>query len=140
MSLAMSKSAREAFLADVHVGIIAIPRTDGGPMAVPIWYDYEPGGDVRIITNLGSRKGKLLQQAERISLVAQTEQLPYQYVSVEGPFRTTPTQPDELLAMAIRYLGDKQGRAYADASSDGGDSVVVHLKPERWLSVDYGQA
>lgn len=140
MSLAMDKAAREAFLADVHVGIIAIARDGAGPMAVPIWYDYTPGGTVNIITNLSSRKGKLLQAVDRISLVAQTEAPPYKYVSVEGPFKTTPTTPDELLAMAIRYLGEKQGRAYAEASAAGDDSVVVRLTPERWLSVDYAKA
>lgn len=141
MSLAMSKMEREAFLADVHVGIIAIPRAGAGPMAVPIWYDYEPGGAVRIITNLSSRKGKLLQDCERISLVAQTESLPYRYVSVEGPFTTTPTKPNELLEMAVRYLGELQGKAYAGGNSDeAGDSVVIHLTPERWLSVDYAKA
>lgn len=140
MSLAMSKAEREAFLADVHVGIIAIARPDHGPMAVPIWYDYEPGGAVRIITNSTSRKGELLAGVDRISLCAQTESLPYKYVSVEGPFTMTDTKPDELLAMAVRYLGEKQGRAYAEHSPDSGDSIVVHLTPERWLSVDYAKA
>ncbi len=140
MSLAMSKAEREAFLADVHVGIIAISREGAGPMAVPIWYDYEPDGAVRIITDVSSRKGQLLQKTDRISLVAQTETAPYQYVSVEGPFTTTKTTPEELLSMAIRYLGDEQGRAYAKASGVGEDSIVVHLHPERWLSVDYAKA
>jgi hypothetical protein len=43
---------------------------------------------------------------------------------------------DELLPMAIRYLGDRQGRAYAEHSAEP-DSVVVRIAPERWLAVDY---
>ena len=50
MSLAMSEHERQAFLADVHVGVISIERDDGPPLTVPIWYGYEPGELVWIIT------------------------------------------------------------------------------------------
>ena len=56
----MKRSQREAFLADVHVGVLSIARTGRGPLAVPIWYDYEPGGDVSMITSEGSLKRALL--------------------------------------------------------------------------------
>ena len=43
--MSMSKSEREDFLAQVHVGILAIAGDEGaGPLAVPIWYSYQPGG------------------------------------------------------------------------------------------------
>ncbi len=139
MSLTMSREQREQFLAGLHVGVVAIPSPDHGPLTVPIWYDYEPGGAVWMITNSSSRKGKLLQGADRISLVAQTESPPYQYVSVEGPFSITETKPEQLIHMAVRYLGERDGKAYASASSDDPDSIVVSLTPERWLSVDYSK-
>ena len=47
MSLAMTKQERETFLADLHVGIISIPEDGRGPLTVPIWYSYEPGGELR---------------------------------------------------------------------------------------------
>ena len=47
MSLAMTKQEREGFLADLHVGIISITEEGRGPLTVPIWYLYEPGGEVR---------------------------------------------------------------------------------------------
>jgi len=85
MSLTMTKEEREVFLADVHVGVISVADDDHGPLTVPVWYSYEPGGEVRIITARRSRKGKLLECAGRFSLCAQTETPPYKYVSVEGP-------------------------------------------------------
>src|ERR687891_2858918 len=85
MSLTMTKEEREAFLADVHVAVISVAEDGHGPLVVPIWYSYEPGGEVRIITGRASRKGKLLERAGRFSLCVQTETLPYKYVSVEGP-------------------------------------------------------
>jgi nitroimidazol reductase NimA-like FMN-containing flavoprotein (pyridoxamine 5'-phosphate oxidase superfamily) len=50
MSFAMTKEEREAFLADVHVGVISVAEDGHGPLTVPVWYSYEPGGEVRIIT------------------------------------------------------------------------------------------
>lgn len=85
MSLTMTKEEREAFLADVHVGVISVAEDGHGPLTVPVWYSYEPGGEVRIITARRSRKGRLLERAGRFSLCAQTETPPYKYVSVEGP-------------------------------------------------------
>ena len=86
MSLAMSEHERQEFLAGVHVGVISIERVDGPPLSVPIWYGYEPGGLVWIITGAESLKARLLNAARRFSLCAQTEEPPfYKYVSVEGP-------------------------------------------------------
>src|SRR5713101_4855709 len=81
MSLAMTKQEREAFLADLHVGIISIPEQGRGPLTVPIWYSYEPGGELRVVTARTSRKAQLLQRAGRFSVCVQTETLPYKYVS-----------------------------------------------------------
>ncbi len=140
MSLTMSSSERESFLSDLHVGIISIPRATKGPLTVPIWYDYQPGGEVWVITDTDSIKGKLLAKASRISLCAQTEAAPYQYVSIEGPFTSRPSTQEELLAMAIRYLGEEQGQAYAANSAGGGEgSIIVSIAPETWYSVDYNK-
>jgi|TARA_B110000196_G_scaffold75748_1_gene65004 hypothetical protein len=140
MSLTMSSSERELFLSALHVGIISIPRATKGPLTVPIWYDYQPGGELWVITDTDSIKGKLLTKASRISLCAQTETAPYQYVSVEGPFTTRPSTQEELLAMAVRYLGEEQGKAYAENSAGGGEgSIVVAIAPETWFSVDYNK-
>ena len=140
MSLTMSSNERELFLSALHVGIISIPRATKGPLTVPIWYDYEPGGEVWVITDTDSIKAKLLTKASRISLCAQTETAPYQYVSVEGPFTTRPSTQEELLAMAVRYLGEERGQAYAENSAGGGEgSIVVAIAPETWFSVDYNK-
>ncbi len=89
MSLIMTKQEREAFLADVHVGIISISEAGRGPLTVPVWYAYDAGGDLRIMTGRESRKGRLLARAGRFSLCVQTESPPYKYVSVEGAIVST---------------------------------------------------
>lgn len=136
----MSESARQEFLADLHVGILGVERTDGPPLVVPVWYSYEPGGDVTILMSSASLKGRLLAAAGRATLCAQQESLPYKYVSVEGPVAieplTTDAQP-EVERMAVRYLGEEMGRQYADADI-ADDEIKVTLTPERWFTVDYG--
>lgn len=138
----MSKQQREQFLADLHVGIVSIPAPGRGPLTVPIWYIYEPGKDVWMITGRNSRKGKLLQQADRISLCVQTETPPYQYVSVEGPvvLRDPDDLNQQLLAMATRYLGEDGGKQYAaESTGDPSGSIIVSIEPQGWYTVDYNK-
>ncbi len=80
----MTESERQEFLAGLHVGVLGIERPDGPPLVVPVWYSYEPGGDVEVLTSASSLKGRLAASAGRASLCVQQEDLPYKYVSVEG--------------------------------------------------------
>ncbi len=142
MSLRMTRQEREAFLADVHVGVIGIQEDGRAPLNVPIWYSYEPGGEVVIITGRDSRKGKLLEKAGRFSLCAQTETPPYRYVTVEGPVVSVePTDLEQVARpMARRYLGAELGDQYTEATSgDRGSSATYRMRPEHWLIVDYSK-
>ena len=136
---AMTEKEKQEYLADLHVGVLSINDNSNGPWATPIWYDYEPGGELWFITGPNSLKGKLLEVGVRLSLVAQSEEPPYKYVSVEGPVVSiSESTEDDLLAMAVRYLGETGGQQYTE-SSNGSGGVLVRVKPERWLAVDYGK-
>jgi nitroimidazol reductase NimA-like FMN-containing flavoprotein (pyridoxamine 5'-phosphate oxidase superfamily) len=113
MSLAMTGQERERFLADVHVGIISIPEEGRGSLSVPVWYAYELGNELRVMTGRTSRKGRLLERARRFSLCVQKETPPYKYVSVEGPIvAIEPANLDrDLRPLAHRYLGRKPATA-----------------------------
>jgi nitroimidazol reductase NimA-like FMN-containing flavoprotein (pyridoxamine 5'-phosphate oxidase superfamily) len=139
----MSRAEREKFLAAVRVGVLSIADGARGPLTVPVWYGYEPGGDVWFVTDRDSRKGQRLLLVDRISLCVQTEAPPYQYVSVEGPIAGIELADLERHSrvLAHRYLGRELGDRYlAGSSGDRDQSVVVRLRPERWLTVDYGKA
>jgi PPOX class probable F420-dependent enzyme len=138
----MTEAERQAFLAGLHVGVLGIERQDGPPLVLPVWYSYEPGGDVVVLTSGSSLKGRLAARAGRASLVAQQEALPYKYVSVEGPIEIDHLDADETRAavepMAVRYLGDELGKGYA-AANQAADEIRIRLQPTRWFSVDYGK-
>ncbi len=140
MALKMSREAREAFLADLHVGIISIEIEGGAPLTVPIWYDYDPQVGVWVITNEASEKGRALARAGRFSLCAQSETPPaYRYVSVTGPIvETRPSDRErDSRPMAHRYFGKEMGDLYTDSQGEEGNVVYV-MRPERWRTVDYG--
>ena len=53
---AMTKAEREAFLADVHVGVLAVDEPGRGPLALPIWYLVD-GDDIVMSISAGSAQG-----------------------------------------------------------------------------------
>lgn len=140
-SLSMSNSEREAYLAEVHVGVIGIERPGQAPLCVPIWYDYDPAIGVWVITEQSSQKGRALAAAGRFALCAQSEAPPvYRYVSVEGPITSVraATRDGDSRPMARRYFGRELGDRYVDGG-DSGDNRVFTMRPERWRTVDYAK-
>lgn len=140
MSLTMSVEEREAFLADVHVGVLAVERRDGPPLAVPVWYDYRAGGELWVLTAEQTLKGRLLQAAQRFSLCVQDETPPYyRYVSVEGPITAirAADEEDDSRPMAHRYLGPDIGDEYVESTED--QSLKFCMRPEQWWSADYSK-
>ncbi|MBV8177634.1 MAG: pyridoxamine 5'-phosphate oxidase family protein [Mycobacterium sp.] len=135
---AFSATERQEFLVAKHVAVLSVAAGDGRPPAsVPIWYDVTPDGNIRVNTGAASRKAKLIEWAGAVTLVAQNEEPPYQYVVVEGTVvdTTTPTPVDVREAIAIRYLGEELGRAFV--RSIEGQSVLFTIRADRWLSADF---
>ncbi len=142
MSTKMTEDERNAFLAGLHVGVIAIEQEGAPPLSAPIWYDYTPERGIRVITGTRSAKARCLEKAGRFTLVAQTETPPtYQYVSVEGPIvETRPADVEgDSRPMARRYFGEKGGDAFVEATKSEPATVYV-MRPERWRTVDYGKS
>ena len=140
-SLKMTREEREAFLAGLHVGVISIEEPGRAPLTAPIWYDYTPESGLWVITGVSSRKGVLLERAGRYSLVAQQEDMPYKYVSVEGPIveaREADKEKDSR-PMAHRYFGVEFGDAYIDNPTGDYTNFVYRMQPERWLTIDYSK-
>lgn len=133
----MTRAEREAFLAGLHVGVLVVERADGPPAAAPVWYAYEPGGAVELVTGLGSEKARLLEAAGRASLCAQREELPYAFVTVDGSVELDESDHErQRAAIARRYLGGLAD-GYLESTS-GERTVLVRLTPERWRTTDYG--
>ncbi|MFI5584854.1 pyridoxamine 5'-phosphate oxidase family protein [Amycolatopsis sp. NPDC051758] len=141
MSFVMTAAERESFLSGVHVGVLAVERAGRAPLAVPVWYDYEPGGELLIWMERETVKDRAITAAGRLSLAVQDENPPYKYVTVEGPVIANDKPPtrEQALRIAGRYWPTDQATAYVD-SALGERSVLVRVKPEKWLSNDQSKS
>ncbi|MFI5756928.1 pyridoxamine 5'-phosphate oxidase family protein [Streptomyces sp. NPDC051569] len=138
----LTREEREQFLVEPRVAALAVNAADGrAPLTVPVWFQYEPGGDPWILIGRHSRKGELIAAAGRFSLMADRVEPTARYVSVEGPVvATDPATPDRLHEMASRYLPADKVDAYVDfATREHGEQVVIHMRPEHWFSSDLGR-
>jgi len=133
----MTSEERTAFLADAHVGVLAVDEPGRGPHALPVWYLCEDG-EVLIGIDGSSRKAELLRAAGRAALTVQSEVAPYKYVSIEGPVELEPASHDEL-ALASRYLGAELGAWYVEHNPRTAESMTVRLRPEHWRTFDFAK-
>jgi PPOX class probable F420-dependent enzyme len=135
----LSSDNREKFLSEVHVGVIAVERPDRAPLSVPIWYDYEPGGEVLLWTESDTIKHKLIRDAGRFAITAQDEQPPYKYVIAEGDVTSIEKADDaHVRRLAVRYLGEQEGNQFADENLTP-TSILIRMRPKRWLSMSYAE-
>ncbi|MGH7921465.1 MAG: pyridoxamine 5'-phosphate oxidase family protein [Candidatus Dormibacteraceae bacterium] len=137
----MTATEREAYLAALHVGIISIEAGSGrAPLAVPIWYAYEPGGLVTVLTGATTEKAKLIAAAGRFSLTVQDEAPAYKYATASGPVVDIVelATPAERLVLAQRYLGTEGGAAYVEATGPHPNSAI-RMRPESWRTSDYSE-
>lgn len=136
MYLKMTPDERDAFLKEPRVALVCIEQPNGAPLAVPIWFGYDPNVGIWISTMDDSLKAKRLRAAGRFTLVVQDEERPHRYVSVEGPvveFR--PVDPEkDIRPMAEVYAPDAV-EMYVEASGQIPSSLVV-MKPTVWRSMD----
>jgi hypothetical protein len=137
----LSVRDRELFLAEPHIAALSVSAgPDRGPLTVPIWYQYEPGGEAWVLTEAASRKAPLIEAAGRFTLMVERVTPTVRYVSVEGPVtRVVPGTDELLLEITERYLLPEKVPAYlAFAKAELGEQVAIYLRPQRWASADLG--
>ncbi|MEU1015109.1 pyridoxamine 5'-phosphate oxidase family protein [Streptomyces sp. NPDC005900] len=137
----LSVEEREQFLAEPHIGALAVAARDGrAPLTLPIWYQYTPGGELWVMTGRHSKKGRLIEAAGRFSLMVDRLEPTVRYVSVEGPVvRSEDATLEKLREISARYLAADKVEEYVEfASRDHGEQAVYYLRPEHWYSSDLG--
>ena len=143
----LTKEQRETFLAGDHVGVLSVAREDGrAPLTAPIWYSYEPGGNLTFFTSSEgtvSQKVDLIRKAGVLSFCVQHVQPPYKYVSIEGSVvgEDQPPSEEQMLAIASRYLPEEVAPGFVAAELGREDSqvVVFTIRPERWFTADFSE-
>jgi nitroimidazol reductase NimA-like FMN-containing flavoprotein (pyridoxamine 5'-phosphate oxidase superfamily) len=139
----MTREEREIFLSGVHVGVLTVDEPGRGPLSVPMWYLYEPGGEIVVVTRPEARKARLLAVGARVSFLVQAEEMPPKYVTVQGRVASAVAADvgRDVKPVVRKYLGAEVGDAYVDNTRPSGtNEVVVRIRPERWYSRDFGRA
>jgi nitroimidazol reductase NimA-like FMN-containing flavoprotein (pyridoxamine 5'-phosphate oxidase superfamily) len=140
----MTEAERDAFLAEPHIAVLAIPRGEQPPHVSPVWYHYQPGGAITFFTGTQghkARKAELIEQAGVVSLCIHKEAYPYQYVTIEGTVGSAERPPtaEQALAIIRRYLPEEQAQGFVSAELDhlSGEFVLFSIRPDRWQSLDF---
>lgn len=139
----MSRAECQEFLAGIHVGVVSVSDGERGPLSVPVWYVYEPGGEITLVTRPEARKAPLLQPGAPVAFLVQSEEMPPKYVSIQATVGSaTPADiARDLKPIVRKYLGAEVGDAYVDNTRPNGtNEIVVRLRPRRWFSRDFGRS
>ncbi|MFN8541506.1 MAG: pyridoxamine 5'-phosphate oxidase family protein [Thermomicrobiales bacterium] len=143
----MNEQQRQAFLAETHIGVLSVAgEGNRPPHSVPVWYHYEPGGNITFFTGTQGRKARkteLIEAAGVVSFCVQRETFPYKYVTVEGSVVKVDSPPsaEDALAIVRRYLPEEQAQGFvaAELARPSGTFVLFTVRPNRWLAFDFGQ-
>lgn len=122
----------DEFLSQTLVAVISTVDGNGRPRSAPIWYHWEDGA-AYMFTGRRTLKWRNIIRNPFASLCVDWRQPPYRSVILDGPVEEV-QRPlyDLVLAMAIRYYGDKEGRAFAEGYRQQSENTVIfRLTPTR---------
>lgn len=119
----------------VKCATLATYRRDGTVLLSPVWHEWRDGGfDVHL--GAGGINARLLGRDPRASIVVYDDVPPYGGVELRGQARlTTEDERAVLRRLAVRYLGEREGNAYADRANWAG--VVLRLEPGELRAWDF---
>jgi PPOX class probable F420-dependent enzyme len=131
----MTDEERDRFLAEPRYGILNTVRSDGSPVAVPVWFDWN-GEALRMFTSVLSPKIRRLQADPRASvLVVNHLAEPESWVAFDGPVSIQEEGGFELAErLAPRYwdLSDPERRSTLELWRKAAGALrVLELKPAR---------
>ena len=129
------------FLAEPHVGILAVGSPSGPPAAVPLWYAYTVGGRIWIITEATSRKRRVLARTGCATLVVEEVAPRTRYVSVDCELvDARPVTAEDQRELASPYVPADALEAYlATVAGNLAHEQRITLQPTRWRYADLTQ-
>ena len=119
------------------VSTLATYRKDGSALLSPVWHEWRDGG-FNICVAPNDVKVRHIRRDARAILVVYDQDPPYRGVEL----RATPRLVDDgatyaaiLRRVAVRYLGESRGDAYANSAGERG--VVIRLEPGELRTWDF---
>jgi PPOX class probable F420-dependent enzyme len=109
------------------VSTLATYRRAGTVLLSPVWHEWDDGGVV-VCAGANDVKVRHLRRDPRASLVLYDQQPPYRGLEIRGT-AVLSTRADYRAIerrIAVRYLGERLGNAYSEASTASG--VVIRIR------------
>ena len=106
------------------VATLATYRRNGDVLLSPVWHEWRDGG-FNVVTGGRDIKVQHLRHDPRAGIVVYEHGRPYRGIEVRCNARLEPAG-DAVQRIAVRYLGEKEGAAYANTA---GDDTLIRLKP-----------
>jgi PPOX class probable F420-dependent enzyme len=108
------------------VAVLATYRRDATVLLSPVWHEWRAGG-FHVVTSRADVKAGHLRRDPRASIAVYEHGPPYRGVEVRGRATLGGAGVDEVVRrLAIRYLGEAAGSAYAERAAD---DVLIRLEP-----------
>ncbi len=130
----------DEFLSQTLVAVISTVDGEGSPRSAPIWYHWEDGA-AYMFTGRRTLKWRNIARSPVASLCVDWREPPYRSVILDGKVEEV-QRPlyDLVLAMAVRYYGDEEGRAFAEGYREQSENTVIfRLTPTRIADYTNGE-
>jgi len=120
------------------VATLATYRRDGTVLLSPVWHEWRDGG-FNIVTDDGDVKARHVRKDSRASIALYESGPPYRGIELRGTARLVEDGAfDAQRRIAIRYLGEKVGGAYAAEPS--GTEIILRLEPGELRTWDFADS
>jgi PPOX class probable F420-dependent enzyme len=130
----LTPSDLAGFLELPIVAILATYRGDGTVLLSPVWHEWRDDG-FNVATSTGDVKVRHVGRHPSASLVVAESTPPYRGIEVRGTPRVLPDPGNQLgVRLAVRYLGEERGRAYAATLAD---HALIRLEPGELRAWDF---
>jgi PPOX class probable F420-dependent enzyme len=123
-------------LAEKRLARLATIDEEGWPQVTPVWFEYR-NGVVEVVSEKKSFKVRNMLRNNRVALVVDEDSPPNRSVMMKGLADVMEKGVGgAILRQAVKYLGDEDGRVYAD-SLHSQDFVLVRIRPVKTKTWSY---
>jgi nitroimidazol reductase NimA-like FMN-containing flavoprotein (pyridoxamine 5'-phosphate oxidase superfamily) len=130
----MTPDQVEQHLQGAHVAVLSVPRSERGPVAVPVWFEFADGRFM-IVTSPDTLHGRLVRRAGRTTITVHSERygdddMLEWYVMAEGPATFTDEDIEPIVRRTrSRYHGGQRIDEWLARPIDPAERVLV-IEPQ----------
>ena len=115
------------------VAVLATHYADGRILLSPVWHEWREGG-FAVVSRSDDVKVRQLRRDPRANIVVYEHAPPYRGIEVRCDARLEDAPAGTARRIAIRYLGERDGAAYAASAPD---DTLIRLEPGRLRAWDF---